>query len=33
MDTQNYENYNEFEIFLDSLELRMIELLPKNKKL
>ena len=33
IDTKNYENYNEFEIDLDSLEAEMTDLLLKNKKL
>ena len=33
IDTQNYENYNEYEINLDSIEDIMTDLLIKNKKL
>ena len=33
IDTQKYENYNEFEINLDSIETKMTDLLLKNKKL
>ena len=33
IDTQNYENYNEYEISLDSIEAIMTDLLLKNKKL
>ncbi len=33
IDTQNYENYNEYEVNLDSIEEIMTDLLLKNKKL
>ena len=33
IDTENYENYNEYEISLDSIESKMTDLLLKNKKL
>ena len=33
IDTQNYENYNEYEISLDTIESKMTDLLLKNKKL
>ena len=33
IDTQNYENYNEYEISLDSIEMQMTNILLKNKKL
>ncbi len=33
IDTQNYENYNEYEINLNSIETKMTNLLLKNKKL
>ena len=33
IDTQNYENYNEYKISLDSIETKMTNLLLKNKKL
>ena len=33
IDTKNYENYNEYEISLDSTETKMTNLLLKNKKL
>ena len=33
IDTHNYENYNEYEISIDSIETKMSDLLLKNKKL